>query len=162
MSQLSQKIKAELNRLVAKSPNMLLMPEDIVAAARSPKNPLHGCFEWDDRKAAAKYRLYQARQLIGAYLSVEKTESGEPVEVRHFISLTTDRINGGGYRALPDILDDESLRNQLLADAVAELERIQVKYSQLKQLRPVFEALDEVRTTRRRMPKKSQREVRAN
>lgn len=39
-------------------------PQDVIAAARDPKNVLHREFIWDDRKAADAYRLDRARQLI--------------------------------------------------------------------------------------------------
>lgn len=41
-----------------------LTPRAVVEAARSKASPLHGCFEWDDKKAAAKHRLDTARRLI--------------------------------------------------------------------------------------------------
>lgn len=41
-----------------------LTPPTVVEAARNPASPLHGLFEWDDGRAAAQYRLEQARRII--------------------------------------------------------------------------------------------------
>ena len=43
-----------------------LHAEDVVAAARDPLSPLHSKFQWDDSKAAHRYRLWQARQIIAS------------------------------------------------------------------------------------------------
>ena len=56
-----------------------LHAEDVVAAARDPLSPLHSKFQWDDSKAAHRYRLWQARQIIASErsscLMVEPRES---------------------------------------------------------------------------------------
>ena len=39
-------------------------PKNILEFARSENTELHKCFEWDDTKAAEKYRLQQARQIV--------------------------------------------------------------------------------------------------
>lgn len=41
-----------------------LTPDNIIKSAIDPESILHGCFEWDDKKAAHNYRLTQARKLI--------------------------------------------------------------------------------------------------
>jgi hypothetical protein len=40
--------------------------EKLLEAARAKTHPLHGDFEWDDKKAAYKYRLDQARDIIAS------------------------------------------------------------------------------------------------
>lgn len=44
-----------------------LTPEQVLADAKRKESPLHGYFEWDDRKAAMFHRLTQARELIASY-----------------------------------------------------------------------------------------------
>ena len=39
---------------------------DVVEAARDKASPIHGAFEWNDKRAAAAYRLDQAGDLIRA------------------------------------------------------------------------------------------------
>ena len=39
-------------------------PESVLEKAKDKKSELHKCFDWDDKSAANKYRLQQARQII--------------------------------------------------------------------------------------------------
>lgn len=162
MSRLSRAMRAELDRIKALHPQKLLEPKAVIAAARNKRSPLHGCFEWDQRRAAERYLLQQARQLIAQYTVIVTTRSGEPIKVRHYVSLTTDRANGGGYRELSDIMSDDRLADQMLEDALAELQLFQIKYSRLKQLQPVFDAIDDVRGSKRTPPARKTREARAH
>jgi len=50
----ANKCKAEIDMLPKKT------KENVVRFASNSKTELHKCFEWDDTKAAAKYRLEQA------------------------------------------------------------------------------------------------------
>jgi hypothetical protein len=118
----------------------LLMPEDVVDAARPLSSPLHSRFEWDNGKAAEAYRIWQARQLLRVCIETIP-QSDNPVEV--FVSLSSDRKEGG-YRIQTQVLSDAQMRNQLLADAMAELALFREKYSRLKELASVFKAIRKV------------------
>lgn len=115
----------------------ILLPEQVVEAARSVKSPLHSRFEWDDGKAAESYRIWQARHLLRICVEYIK-ESKHPVEV--FVSLTSDR-GQGGYRVQTEVLSNAEMRRQLLADALAELEVFRNKYARLRELAIVFQAI---------------------
>lgn len=123
----------------------LLLPANVIEAARPVSSPLHDSFCWDNTKAAHGYRLWQARQLISVavqYLPV----NGEQRAVRVFQSLTTDRQKeDGGYRETVTILSNKNWRRQLLEDAIQELEVFQSKYAQLTELEAVFRASAKVR-----------------
>lgn len=126
----------------------LLRPEDVVAAARLKASPLHDQFEWDDNAAAVQYRLWQARQLIRVAVTV-LPQSEQPV--RAYVSLRTDRtVAGGGYRPLGDVMGDERLREQLLAEALDDLKTFKIKYGRLRELAPVFVAAGTVLCRHRR------------
>lgn len=129
----------ELKR-IAKRNGGIINPPDVVAAARSPKSPLHSKFTWDDTEAAEQYRLWQARQLIRVVVTlVPQTEKHERV----WVSLTTDR-GQSGYRALVDVLSDQDMRSQLLEEAKAEFAVFRAKFGRLVELAKVFAAMDEV------------------
>ncbi len=117
-------------------PSGVLRPEAVVEAARPAASPLHGWFEWDNGKAAHEHRLAQARRLINATVTVLGREEQE---VRAYVSLTNER--GEGYRATQDVMRKAPLRAQLLADALAELKRVQNRYAGLKELAQVFDAV---------------------
>jgi|ERR1017187_9523967 hypothetical protein len=121
--------------------NGKLMPEDVVNAARPKTSPLHSHFQWDDTAAAKAFRLWQARQLIR--VTVEYLEEAqEKVEV--FVSLSSDRKTGGGYRTTVEVLSDEEMRAELLESARKDMLLFKRKYRQLTELAKVFEAMDSV------------------
>ena len=140
----NEKVIAALKR-IAKDAGGILQPEAVVEAARPESSPLHNSFTWDDDDAAHNYRIWQARQLIRTtvrYIDV----NGSQTPVRVFVSLTPDREEeSGGYRTTVSVLSDKDLRAQMLADALEELRRLEVKYSALKELAEVFAASRKVR-----------------
>lgn len=124
-----------------------LRPTDIIKFARSKSTALHRFFEWDDGKAAEKFRLDQARELIQVVVHLNE-ETGE--KVRAYVSVSTNRGKGGGYQAMADVVDDERLMRQLLADAKGELANFQRKYSTLRRIASMvglFEEVDRVLST---------------
>jgi hypothetical protein len=131
-------------RHLAEQDGGTLKPEAVVDAARDPESPLHERFTWDDTKAAQEYRLWEARRLIRVcveYLPGDKSEEPCPV----FVSLTDDRAMGAGYRTLVDVMDDDELRERLLADALKELDGFRQRYDRVKELATVFLAIDRTR-----------------
>lgn len=128
---------------IADSHDGVLRAHDVVSFARDPSTSLHSRFEWNNGKAAHEYRLWQARQLIRVSVTMlPKVDT----EYRAFVSLMPDRKEeGGGYRRTIDVLTKKSSRDQLLSQALAELERLQAKYEQLEELAGVFAAIRAVR-----------------
>jgi len=142
-------ILAELERIAA-AHGGLLRPAEVVRAARDPRSPLHPHFEWDDSAAAQKYRLWQARQLIRVVVEpIELPRSGKS-PVRVWVSLAEDRkADGGGYRTTEAILSRSELRQQLLEDALKELEVFERKYAHLQELAEVHRAIRVLLSKRR-------------
>jgi hypothetical protein len=134
-------VVSELRRIQALNGG-LLRPSDIVAEASAPDSPLHHCFNWDDTAAAHQWRLQQARQLIRVVVEVLPYE--EPhYEVRAYVSLMPDRVQqNGGYRVLTEVLASPPQRQQMLAEALQELNRFKVRYHQLSELDAVFRAAE--------------------
>ena len=131
----------ELKRL-AKANDGLLQPEAVVAAARPLTSPLHSRFEWDNSVAGQQYRIWQARQLIRITVEVMQ-QTGESMNV--FVSLTPDRDReSGGYRVLTDVLSDSQMRQQMLEDAMEELNLFREKYKKLRELSEIFSAIKKV------------------
>lgn len=120
-----------------------LLPKDVVEAARPATSPLHAHFEWDDSEAAAKYRIDQARALIR--VCVEYVGSGDNKrKIQAFVSLSTDRNTGGGYRSTQTVLLMDSMRQQLIADALNEMDRFRAKFSSVSELADVIRVMDTV------------------
>ena len=124
----------------------LIKPDRVVEAARPKDSPIHDQFEWNNSAAAEKYRLIQASELIR--VSVEIIDCGEdrdPVMVRAFTSLTTERGESGGYRATVQVLSNKQMREQMLEDAITELQAFEKRYAILKELAEVFAASRKLR-----------------
>ena len=137
------KVVKELAR-ISSAHGGLLMPEHVVAAAKPKSSPLHNRFEWNNTKAAKQHRLWQARQLISVCVQILPGVS-EPVAV--YQSLSTDRAKGGGYRTTVALCSHAEMREQMLHDALHDLNTFQRKYAHLRQLSDVFSVIR--KTTKR-------------
>lgn len=146
------RVRAELNRIAAKSGG-ILQPAAVVDAARPKSSPLHDRFDWNDSEAAAKYRIWQARQLISITLTVIDSQDANAPAEKMWVSLTSDRKADGGYRPLVRVLSDADMREQLLADALADLEVFRLKYGRLAELAKVFAAARKVEAKARKRAK---------
>jgi hypothetical protein len=135
----AHKIKAELLAIQQASSDGLLRAEEVVSWARKNKSSsLHSQFEWDNGRAAAQWRLLQARNIIKINIV---SEGGEP----QIVSLTIDRARkGGGYRAISDVAKNRDLSAIMLQDALHELQRIQARFGRVKQLTRVWNEVDKV------------------
>ena len=114
-------------------------PELLVDVARNARHPLHTYFEWDDDVAGEHYRVIQARTLIRSIIIVPAR--GSNTVIRAFVSVDP----GHGYELIADVMSDADKRAKLLARALAELEQIQARYSDLKELAEVWRAAEKVK-----------------
>lgn len=132
-------VKDELRLLSQVSEGGLLMPEKIVEyAQQNPTSALHGEFEWDDAKAAQEHRLQQAREMVRVYVTVLP---GTLQKVRGFVSVPSDRANGGGYRQTEGILKNDDLRKQMVLDVLKRVEALRSNVAMLPELAPFFHDL---------------------
>ncbi|HZT90267.1 MAG TPA: hypothetical protein VFA12_20170 [Stellaceae bacterium] len=123
-----------------------LQAQQVVDWARShPKSALYAALcplgtdgKWDLVKAAEEYLLHQARRLIAVHIV---DEAG----ARKVVSLSVDRVSGGGYRRVKDVLMDVELTAVMLKDALAELQRVRLKYETVQALAGVWRELDRVK-----------------
>ena len=135
---------AEINRLL-EAGGGVVQAKAVLAAAKAEKSPLHSYFEWDDTEAAKAFRLKQARELIVAVHVTIQTDEARTITVPAFVSLASDRLRpGGGFRSIQTVLSDNSLRNELLATALAELSALHRRYRHLTELAAVFTEAEKV------------------
>jgi hypothetical protein len=142
---MKKSLSKKANKELAKEINLLakgrktVSPKALVDAARSKKSPLHKYFDWDDRKAAEKWRIEQARyylRMITIY--VEEVDA----EIRAFMPADKSRGNKPrGYIPMHRILSSEERMENMLEIALEELRAFKVKYSMLKNL---CEAISEI------------------
>ena len=139
----------------ANSENMVVPEEVHEWAEAHPQSDLHRSLEWDNEAAGYQHRLTQIRRLVQIHL----VHSDEKPTV---ISLSTDRVRpGGGYRDMDEVLSKKELFDVALADALAELERVQNRYNRLHALQPVWKAVAQVRRTQGRRQRRRGGEDRA-
>lgn len=129
----AQKVADEISSI-----GISVKPEEIVDKARDESTELHKCFEWDDTKAAEKYRVYQARQIVCHLIVKEVNDDPQKHEVRFFYK--TD--NQEGYKPTSYIMRNKDEYHKLLERALAELSAFKKKYSTLKELEGVWEAIN--------------------
>ena len=110
-------------------------PESVLEKAKDPNSELHKCFEWDDTKAAEKYRLVQARQMI-QFIIIKDTKTKEN-QVRYYQISKEPQV----YKPVTFFLENEDEYTVLLDRAKRELKGITERYSQLNELEEVFEAI---------------------
>lgn len=135
------RIEKALRAIAAKHHGMLL-PEAVVAEAKNPKHPLHSRFTWENTEAAHQWRLHEARNLIRVCVEVVSNDvDASPV----FVSLSSDRSEGNGYRITAEVMQDSDLRDQLLKDALADLNVFSRRYANLKELAEIFAAIRKVK-----------------
>lgn len=112
-----------------------ITPSEVLERARDEKSELHKCFEWDDSKAAEKYRTIQAGNVIRALYIVHKDEETAPVRV-------LSKTSSSSYQPTRTFLTNENEYADLLKRALSELESFKRKYETLSELESVFEQID--------------------
>lgn len=141
---MSKKLKDELLSIQRASKDNMLHPQKVVAWARShSRSALHRQFEWNNSRAATEYRLWQARRLI--QVNVTLADGGPQL-----VSLSFDRPRGGGYRDVVDVVSDKTLSEIMLRDALAELQRVQLRYQRVQELTAVWSAVKRIRERARK------------
>lgn len=114
-------------------------PRIILDASKKESAPLHKCFEWDDTKAAEKYRETQAAAILrNLTVTVETVEESTPKTVRAFVKATEEKHS---YISVISAMSNEKLRESLLQAAFDELREFQRKYADLQELAEVFAAI---------------------
>jgi hypothetical protein len=141
---MSDRLDSLTDELTAlRNANGLINPVEAVNwARRNRKSKLHAHLTWDDGIAGERYRVWQIRELISVH--IVDNEGG-----RRFVSLSVDR-GTGGYRPIGEIIGRVDLREIMVADALADLERMQRRYEKLTELQTIWAAADEVKAQRKR------------
>lgn len=128
----AQPVGEELERLQRRNGERLTA-RIVVDAARSEESPLHAAFEWDDVRAAERYREDQARHVLACIRIVDTWAEDGSVEktMRAFVNLTetvgTDEQRA--YIPIARVLSDRDLLAQALARAASELRSFEDRYA---------------------------------
>lgn len=128
--------------------------DDVIEESSTPGAPLYDIFNWDDSSAAHAHRRWQARQLISSievYVTTPQHEEPQPIQAYVHIG---KRLQG--YELTSDVLDDEQMRAEALADALSFLTGVRRRYNHLQELARIWQTVEEVEEEvkpRRRRPR---------
>lgn len=91
----------------------------VLVDAADPKSPLHSYFEWDNEKAAEKYRRVQAYSLIMASKFVVQLVENGSLEVKRVkesgsVRRLVSAFRGEGFKMRADALGDEEMRKAIV------------------------------------------------
>jgi len=113
---------------------------ELLLKKATPKDSeLHSLFTWENKKAAEKWRLHEARLIITAVATVYEENEEEPKVTRAFANVGTRQK--GSFVTMAKALSDEESRAVVLKHALEELKAFESKYSTLTELSEVFTAI---------------------
>lgn len=116
-------------------------PQDIVELAKDKKTELHKCFDWDNKEAAEKWRVHQAR-LISCNLVVVRVDK-ETKEKTAYRVFEHDRETKR-YKPIVVTVRNEDEYSKLLKTALAELESFKRRYEKIVELESVIDEIENV------------------
>lgn len=145
-------VKKEIQALIDANKGKITAQKALRWTERHPDSSLYRAMDrlglWNEGEAAEYGRLAAMQGIIRSVKVRMMDANNEPVRVRAFVSLPTDRDPDGGYRSIEAVLSDSSRADVLIAAALAELDAIRRRYETLSALRPVFEAVHQVKASR--------------
>lgn len=92
----------------------------LLEAARNKKHPLHREFEWNDSKAAERYRLIQAGEIIRS-VRVKVIIDDVRVTSVGYVHDPAAGPNGEGYRHIAHVRSEHDTAIETLEDEIARI-----------------------------------------
>lgn len=118
----------------------------VLDAARDPANPLHACFDWDDKRAGENFRLLQAGILIRKWRGVIVRQEAEPrritMQMTRRVQSTSTQRKVGGYETVENIMADPVKREDMRRTVLKELGALRKRWAEIEALSEVWEAID--------------------
>jgi hypothetical protein len=111
-----------------------LTASDVVDDAKNSDSPYHDEFEWDNARAAVRYREEQARHLLRSLTVIRKDHGDKPIHA--YVALTED-VSGSPLRAyvpIVRVLDEPDLLRQAIRDALRDLRSFERRYQAYDEL----------------------------
>lgn len=141
--------------LLAKQLRREVTPKDVLADAHDRSSPYHDYFEWNDKKAAAKQRLHQARQLLGNLKVIYHDELGNEVKVREYVRLVSESPAThelrSGYFPRVRAMSNSDLEQQCVEGAIKGLESWQTRWRGFKRIEAAYAGVQATLSQLRRL-----------
>jgi hypothetical protein len=154
-----QKVGEEIERL--RGSVGTIAPETLVETARRPESVLHGYFTWDDSVAAEQFRVQQARHLLRSIVVVRADGVDIKAPVRAFVALRpaaddaadegADESTVGAYTSIAAAVRVVRYREQMMRDALRDLDAYRLKYQLLSDITGWGSALEKARAELQRV-----------
>lgn len=125
--------------LEATFPSGEFTPADVVRVAKPKKSPIHKHFEWDNDKAAQKFRLSQARCLIIS-ISVE-VQDDKSIKAYHNVVVNDRKV----YTSVDNAVESVDIWDQVIERAHKSLLHWKTQYKDFKEFESVYRAIDKVK-----------------
>lgn len=93
------------------NPNGQITPSQVVKDAKNKRSPLHRLFDWNQKSAAEKYWLCQAREIIGAVTIVITNET---TTIRSPVYVHLPDVKGQGYQSVATLRQNPSQARESL------------------------------------------------
>ena len=138
---LSPQIAGEQIAKIIQANNGHIKPVDVVESAKPVRSPLHNTFDWNDRSAAEKYRVEQAKYILRQLVIVRIQEDDEPIIIRAFVSVR-DEDDSPVYTSIDRAAQNPEEWEYVINQAYEELQAWKEKYRTLRQFETVFEAIE--------------------
>lgn len=129
--------------------------KSFLEASRPADSPTHALFEWDNDKAAEKYRLVQSGKYIADIkVTIIRKESEKKTlnvkvsdiyEGRGFLNGGNSRTSGVSYNSAVAVLSDEEKQKNVLRHAKEELFIFQRKYNKFEELSGVMKEIEKLK-----------------
>ena len=162
-----QRVGEEIERL--RVTDGTIAPERIVDHARQPTSVLHGYFTWDDSAAAEAFRVQQARHLLRSIVVVQADGVDVKAPVRAFVALRqaaqdavddgADEATVGSYTSISAAVRVVRYREQMLRDALRDLNAYRLKYQLLSDISGWGAALERARAELQREMEEAARQA---
>jgi len=137
-----QRVGEELERL--RQIEGTIAPEFVVDTARDSESVLHHFFNWDDSAAAEAFRVQQARHLLRSIVVVHAEGIEVKAPVRAFVAVRqaaedavedgANEATVGSYTSVAAAVRIVRYREQMMRDALRDLDAYRMRYQLLSDL----------------------------
>lgn len=124
----ANKVGKELEKIESKGE---LTRDAVLEYAKNKKSELHKCFEWDDKIAGEKFRLYQATNVLTSISIVYEEEPKRTT--RMYVNIKNEKEKRE-YKNIISVLENDEEYKQLLDKAERDFVSYKEKYQSILQL----------------------------
>jgi hypothetical protein len=136
----ASKVATEVDQL--RDPTGLVEPQQLVDFARSKRSSeLHKCFEWDDKSAAQKHRIEQARNVLRSLRIVVAGSDG--IDRKQRVNVHIRKTAKRGYYPIDRVAANPKMAAEVHMKAARDLNAWMERYAELRQRCPsTFRAME--------------------